>query len=247
MPPRLGIIVPYRDRRQHLDIFIPRMREFFRANPEIDYRILVVEQSAGLPFNRGAIKNIGYLYLAASVDYVCFHDVDLLPISADYRRGNNPAMVALYGLERSVEFLKQLFGGVVILEKDHFEQANGFSNKYWGWGFEDVDLRERLLRCNRRPEHRPGHFKTLSHIHAGRNPDGTPNADHVKNQAIYVGQWFQKINGLYYRKPQLSPFWQSDGLNSIRYAEIEPLRPVLTEVVPDKIAEHVLVSLLDRP
>jgi len=90
MPPRLGIIVPYRDRQQHLDAFIPYMGEFFRANSEISCRVLVVEQTSGLPFNRGAIRNIGFLYLALQMDYVCFHDGDLLPVTADYRQANNP-------------------------------------------------------------------------------------------------------------------------------------------------------------
>jgi hypothetical protein len=170
MIPCLGIVVPYRDRKQHLDVFLPYMRDFFRTdnlNSEISCRILIVEQTPGLPFNRGAIKNIGFAYLAPQVDYFCFHDVDLLPISADYRRSSNPAMIACHGLEFSLDFIRKLFGGVVVLEKDQFEQANGYSNDYCGWGFEDVDIRERLLRCNLQPEHREGHFRKLPHIDEG--------------------------------------------------------------------------------
>jgi N-terminal region of glycosyl transferase group 7 len=71
MIPCLGIIVPYRDRKQHLDVFLPYMRNFFRTdnlNSKISCRILIVEQIPGLPFNRGAIKNIGFAYLAPQVD-----------------------------------------------------------------------------------------------------------------------------------------------------------------------------------
>ena len=243
MPGRLGIIVPYRDRQQHLDVFLPHMQEFFRDNLEIECRILVVEQTSGLSFNRGSIKNIGFLYIAPQVDYICFHDVDLLPISADYRRSNNPAMIILYGHDHPPEFLKQLFGGVVVLEKDHFEQANGFSNKYWGWGFEDVDLRERLLRCHRRPEHRPGHFRKLPHVDEGSHPNGSPTGDHIMNKAMYIDQWFQKIGSVFQRKPNISGSWRTDGVNSVQFAEIEPRRLVQSDSSERVIAERLIVAL----
>ena len=44
---RLAIIVPYRDRKQHLDQFVPHMRAYFardKLGKDIDYRVLIVEQ-----------------------------------------------------------------------------------------------------------------------------------------------------------------------------------------------------------
>ena len=40
---RLAIIVPYRDRREDLDVFLPHMVEFL-SNKQIDYKIFVAEQ-----------------------------------------------------------------------------------------------------------------------------------------------------------------------------------------------------------
>ena len=39
---------------------------------------------------------------------------------------------------------KALFGGVVALKRQHFEDVNGFSNQFWGWGGEDDDMFNRV-------------------------------------------------------------------------------------------------------
>jgi hypothetical protein len=39
------------------------------------------------------------------------------------------------------------FGGVTMFSSDTFERINGYSNLYWGWGFEDDDL---LFRVNQK-------------------------------------------------------------------------------------------------
>ena len=224
---RLGIIVPYRDRQEHLDVFAKYMCDFFRTddlNCRITPRILLVEQVAGLPFNRGAIKNIGFKYLSPEVDFVCFHDIDLLPISADYRRSTHPSMIISDGLDFTPEFIKQLFGGVVVMEKDHFERANGFSNNYWGWGFEDVDLRERLLRINVQTDHRQGLFRKLPHVDEGSLPGGAPTEDHIKNKALYVSQWFRKVDAGFVRQRDISDSWKNDGLNKVAFTEVAARR-----------------------
>ena len=40
----------------------------------------------------------------------------------------------------------QYVGGVVLISREDFENANGYSNEYWGYGFEDLDLLYRLQR-----------------------------------------------------------------------------------------------------
>jgi N-terminal region of glycosyl transferase group 7 len=85
--PRLGIVVPFRDRERHLSAFLPHAVAYFerdKADKAIDVRFLVVEQPPGLPFNRGLLVNIGFHILRHEIDYVCFHDVDYLPMWADY-------------------------------------------------------------------------------------------------------------------------------------------------------------------
>ena len=41
---------------------------------------------------------------------------------------------------------KENFGGVTALGKDLFKSVNGFSNLFYGWGGEDDDLYNRIVR-----------------------------------------------------------------------------------------------------
>ena len=90
---RLAIVVPYRDREQHLTRLLPHLVTFFerdRFARAIPYEIHIAEQAPGKPFNRGAMKNAGFSLAHGNADYVVFHDVDYLPLWADYSRVREP-------------------------------------------------------------------------------------------------------------------------------------------------------------
>jgi len=146
---RLGIIVPYRNRYNHLKEFKKNIVEFLSKNTEIDYRIIIVQQDDAKLFNRGMLLNIGFTYAKKQrCNYVTFHDVDMLPIYVDYTPSENPIHLAtnfeLESDEKGREIFDQYFGGVTMFSTKDFERINGYSNKYWGWGYEDDDL---FLRC----------------------------------------------------------------------------------------------------
>jgi hypothetical protein len=60
-----ALIVPYRDRPEHLARFTAHYSALF---PEA--KIYIIEQEPGLEFNRGALLNIGFLL--STEDYVIF-------------------------------------------------------------------------------------------------------------------------------------------------------------------------------
>lgn len=147
---RLAVIVPVRDREHQIARLIPRLREMLEAQ-HIDHRILVSEQSQGRPWNKGAVINAGFRAVADDCDYVCIHDVDAIPVEADYRCPSEPLRLVtrLVGSRHGPRRAPRYFGGAISLKREHFIAANGFSNEYWGWGKEDDDFLFRLLFCGR--------------------------------------------------------------------------------------------------
>ena len=148
MDKRLAIIVPYRDRRKQLDIFIPHMDSFLK-DKGIDYQIIVAEQRDDRPFNRGKLCNIVFNTVKDDFDYFCFHDVNLLPLTddSDYSYPKKPTHLASIVDDEFIPY-EEFIGGVFLINKEHFEQINGFCDEYWGWGYEDNDLLERIRAKN---------------------------------------------------------------------------------------------------
>lgn len=145
---KLAIIVPYRDRRDELDIFLPHIHKFLE-NKQIDYEIFIIEQSDDKPFNYGKLCNVGVNLTHHFADYYCFHDVDLLPINddADYSYTENPTQLVFEDENKnSLISYDEYFGGVVIITKNDFLKINGYNNDYWGKGYVDLDL---LYRCKK--------------------------------------------------------------------------------------------------
>lgn len=148
MKDKLAIIVPYRDREEHLNVFVPHMHEFLK-DKGIDYTIFIAEQTDDRPFNYGKLCNVVTKEIGNEYTYFAFHDIDMLPISdeCDYSYPDSPTHLAT-NVEAHDNKLPypQYFGGVVLINREDFEKANGYSNEYWGYGFEDLDLLYRLER-----------------------------------------------------------------------------------------------------
>lgn len=146
---KLGIIVPYRNRYEHLQQFKESIVNYLNSNNYTNYVIIIVEQDDAKLFNRGMLLNIGFKEAKKQkCDYVVFHDVDMIPFYVDYSYSDIPIHLStkfiLEDNEKERTIFDEYFGGVTLFPVDLFEKIDGYSNKYWGWGYEDNDL---LLRC----------------------------------------------------------------------------------------------------
>jgi len=149
---RLTVVIPFRDRETHLRQLLPILAPMLREQG-IRYRIVVVEQERGELFNRGRLINAGIHFTADASDYYCLHDVDALPLVANYACPSQPLRlvrwIADHGADPPADSqrAKHYFSGAVSIRKDQVFAANGYSNDYWGWGGEDDDFFFRLLLC----------------------------------------------------------------------------------------------------
>ena len=147
MKSKLGVIVPYRDRKKHLDEFIPAIKAKLKRD-KIPYELIIVEQADDKPFNRGKLLNIGVeKAIELKCTYVALHDVDMIPVDADYSPIDRPTHLATKFISNHGEkriIFDGYFGGVTLFSILDYQKVNGYSNEYWGWGYEDDDL---LFRC----------------------------------------------------------------------------------------------------
>lgn len=163
----MAVIIPYRERKEHLAQFLPHLKNFLK---ELPHRILIIEQGDNQPFNRGKLLNIGFSLTKAECTYVCFHDVDMLPLKADYSYPEIPTHLAEAVEQFNFEMpYASYFGGVTLFNCTDFEKVNGFSNNYWGWGAEDDDLHRRCQHAGLEIGHRRGFFSSLAHIKVEEN------------------------------------------------------------------------------
>ena len=147
MSHKLGICIPYRNRKEHLEKLVPHLSKHL-TEQGIDHKFYVGHQVDDKLFNRGTMKNIAAEFaFKDGCDYIAWHDVDMLTHEdGDYSYPTeNPTHIATklskynYGLGYD-----QYFGGVVLFTKEQAEKTNGYSNDYWDWGQEDDDL---FWRC----------------------------------------------------------------------------------------------------
>ncbi|XP_067681327.1 beta-1,4-N-acetylgalactosaminyltransferase bre-4-like [Haliotis asinina] len=227
-PQRLAIIIPYRDREVNLKILLNNLHRVLQKQ-QAEYAIFVVEQENGTPFNRGMIKNIGYLEANALCRFDCFtfQDVDLVPESErnTYFCGEK----ALHH-SRRLNFLNYRnwyrghFGGVVTFNKTYFSTINGYSNLFYMWGGEDDDLLHRLRRKNLPFEH--SNYPRYTALMHKNDPHHTK-----EEMAIYRTRHLR---------------FDTDGLNSVealyRLISVEK-RPLYTRIYVSVNQTEVLTRL----
>jgi hypothetical protein len=186
---KLLVVVPYRDREEHLKEFIPYIHQALNTQ-NILYRIVIAEQYDDKLFNRGLLLNAGFITFEKEYDYVCLHDIDTIGEPFDYKY--EPVVTHLSAMERRrnyQEWYKDHLGGVTLFPKQLFWDINGFSNNYWGWGKDDDDLKLRCDIMGIETIRKPCKYYTLDHPTLGyherraKSPGYIPNKDRLDHFA----------------------------------------------------------------
>lgn len=154
---RLGILIPYRSRIEHLRESSPILKRYGR--------VFVIEQMGRELFNRGKLINIGFLEFRNEFDYFAAHDVDMIPEIANYSCPTHACHLATeveqFGYNMPYE---EYFGGVTLFPNKIFEKINGFYNTMAGWGAEDDVVRKKLVEMGETIQGRQCRFRSLDHI-----------------------------------------------------------------------------------
>lgn len=198
------IVIPYRDREEHLQIFLAFFHRFLQAQ-NLNYMIVIVEQSRKKSFNRAKLFNVGFSEVTKSdptAPCFIFHDVDLIPMNLDnmYTCTHRPRhmSVSLDKFRYNLPY-PELFGGAIAILADQFRMVNGFSNRFFGWGGEDDDFSTRISNNG------------IPHIRFSGDTSRYVMLDHIKSDP--TKDRYERV--LLGRKKA-----NEDGLNSLDYTVI---------------------------
>ena len=146
-PPKVVIIVPVRDRDNEKSI----LSSMYKKSSQM--KIIFVNQNWDLPFNKGAMLNIGFLEVKKTfpnnfqnISFV-IHDVDVLPFPNTKTLELIERFKTIHGVIKHLYGFQHSLGGVFSITGSDFEKVGGFANIY-GWHIEDIIFQNRALSQN---------------------------------------------------------------------------------------------------
>jgi len=210
------IIVPYRNRTAHLDIFIRDAVPLFQKYLQ-PFKVVIVEQVDGNLFNRGVLLNIGFNEYKLHSEYFFNHDVDIIP--------KENCIIELYNKALTIKNNTIMgiltpdcntLGTIIKFDTESFLKTNGYPNNMWGWGVEDKVLQNRAEVMNVNVEKNILNSKNNSLVNANfvirddiddryHDRDFDSRTDFEYNKFKYLGLETKKMHMM------------SSGLNNLSY------------------------------
>ena len=203
------IAIPYRNRAEHLDYFIkntvPLLQEYLPNT-----KVVVVEQSEGKLFNRGAVLNVAFKEYENKTKYFITHDVDINPTRDLVKSVYTKEDIDIYRIYSAHD---SSLGGIIKVKHNLLFDINGFPNNIWGWGIEDRALYHRCC---------------IKNINITRNSMQNFNIrPHITNAGKYIGEK-RRISDMWSNKyisqlneQQKEEMIMSSGLNNVKYTILE--------------------------
>ena len=120
------------------------MKKIMEDHEPKSYKIYYIHQKDERTFNRGGMKNIGFLMVKDKYPKyykditLVFNDVDTMPYTKNFLNYNTT-----HGVVKHFYGYKFALGGIVSITAGDFEKSNGFPN-FWAWGYEDNLLKNRV-------------------------------------------------------------------------------------------------------
>ena len=193
--PTKVFIVPYRDRINDKKIFLEKMSVLLEDTKDSEpYEIYFSHQYDNRPFNRGAMKNIGFIALRDKYpnDYknitFIFHDVDTWPSVKGLIDYNTTV-----GVVKHYYGYKFALGGMFAIKGSDFEKSKGFPN-FWGWGIEDNLMNDRCLAAGLTIDR--SQFYDIADKRIYRSYDGVKRVISRKDSLIYKQNGCDDLNTL---------------------------------------------------
>lgn len=179
--PKTVVIVPYRDRAAHRTQFLQVMKE--NLSHLEDCQIFFAHQADQRPFNRGAMKNLGFI--AMKVKYpqhykdmtFVFHDVDCW-----HREKGAIPYTTDHGVVSHYYGATYALGGMFAIKGADFDKTGGFPN-FWGWGLEDNTMYDRALKAGLTVRRSP--FYLMSDPNIARPFDGFKRLIAKRESVVY--------------------------------------------------------------
>ena len=218
------ILVPYRNREEHLNIFIEKLGPILKKYIT-DVKIVIIEQSQdNKKFNRGKILNVGFNeYYKNIVNFYNNKDYDILRIHSGHPTS---------------------LGGVIKFKCETFKNINGFPNNIWGWGLEDEALftRAMLNNCNISNytdlNISKNYFKFLPHVSSFRNKNYQNDIynNHFETNSSCIWRWQTDINPDNLTNERKNDILLTNGINDITYE-------IINKEVINNYIEKILVKI----